>query len=83
MMTAIGVILSLALIAWLIWRAATGRGVTAHLVMYAIASICGVFTYSFFLGMDVPNPLKVFGSIIVGALLIVFGAWLQSRRQAR
>ncbi|GAH94987.1 unnamed protein product, partial [marine sediment metagenome] len=40
-----------------------------------------VFTFAFFLSMDIPELLKIVVSIILGMLLIVLAAYLQRRRQ--
>jgi len=81
MLTAIAVILSLAFIGWLIWRAVKRRPIKAHLVMYGISCLSGIFTLAFFLSMDIPRIVKVLVCIILGAVLIFLAAWLQRRRQ--
>jgi uncharacterized membrane protein len=81
MLTAIAVILSLAFIGWLIWRAVKRRPIKAHLVMYGISCLAGIFTLAFFLSMDIPRIFKVLVCIVLGAALIFLAAWLQRRRQ--
>jgi len=83
MLTAIAVILSLAFIGWLIWRAVKRRPIKAHLVMYGISCLAGIFTLAFFLSMDIPRIFKVLVCIVLGAALIFLAAWLQRRRQLR
>ena len=80
MLIAIAVILSLALIGWLIWRAVTRRPIKAHLVMYWLSFLTGISTISFFLSMDILRIIKVLVSIVLGAILIFLAAWLQRRR---
>jgi len=82
MLTAIAVILSLAFIGWLIWRAVKRRPIKAHLVMYGLSCLAGIFTLAFFLSMDIPRIIKVLVCIVLGAVLIFLAAWLQRRRQA-
>ena len=81
MLVAIAVVLSLAFIAWLIWRAVKRRTIKAHVVMYGIACLTGIFTLAFFLSMDIPMIVKVLVCIILGAVLIFIAAWLQRRKQ--
>lgn len=81
MLTAIAVILSLVFIGWLIWWGVKRKPIKAHLVMYGISSLTGIYTLAFFLAMDIPRIIKVLVSIILGAVLIFLAAWLQRRRQ--
>ena len=80
MLTAVAVILSLALIGWLIWRAAKRRPIKAHMVMYVLSWLAGIFTLSFFLSMDIDRMIKILVSIILGAALIFLAAYLQRRQ---
>ncbi len=82
MLTAVAVLASLAFIGWLIYRALRERTVRAHAVTRAIAYVTALYTFAFFLSMDIPLLLKVVASIIIGAILIVLGATLQRRRQS-
>ena len=75
----IAVIGSLAFIGWLIWRAAKRKPIKAHLVSYILACIAGVFTFTFFLTMDIPEVVKILASIILGGALIFIAAWFQRR----
>lgn len=81
MAAAVAVLASLAFIGWLIYRAVRGRPFKAHTITYGVASVAGVFTYAFFLSMDIPQLIKIVVSIILGMLLIVLAAYLQRRRQ--
>ena len=76
-MGAVAVIGSLAFIGWLIWRAAKRKPIKAHLVSYILACISGVFTFTFFLAMDIPEVVKILASIILGGVLIFIAAWFQ------
>ena len=78
-MGAVAVVGSLALIGWLIWWAARRKPIRAHLVSYILACIAGVFTFAFFLGMDLPEVLKILASIVLGGVLIFIAAWFQRR----
>ena len=78
-MAVIAVIGSLAFIGWLIWRAAKRKPIKAHLVSYILAYIAGVFTFTFFLTMDLPEVVKILVSIILGAVLVFIAAWFQRR----
>ena len=82
MLTAIAVILALAFIGWLIWRAAKRRPIKAHLVMYGLSCASGIFTLAFFLSMDISRMIKILVCIVLGAALIFLAAYLQ-RRQLR
>jgi uncharacterized membrane protein YfcA len=81
MLTAIAIILSLAFIGWLIWWAVKRKPIKAHLVMYGLSCMAGIYTLAFFLSMDIPRMLKILVCIILGAVLIFLAAWLQRRRQ--
>ncbi len=71
-------------IGWLIYRAVKGKAFTfkAHTVTYGLAVVAGVFTFAFFLSMDIPQLIKVLASILLGMALIVLAAYLQRRRQS-
>ncbi len=71
----------LGFIGWLIYRAVRGRQVKAHHITYGLAVITGIFTYGFFLSMDILQPVKIVASIFLGMILIVLAAYLQRRRQ--
>lgn len=78
-MGAIAVVGSLAFIGWLIWRAVKRKPIKAHLVSYILACIAGVFTFTFFLTMDLPEVVKILVSIVLGGVLIFIAAWFQRR----
>ncbi|MFC1903759.1 hypothetical protein ACFLW9_02630 [Chloroflexota bacterium] len=81
MLTAVAVIASLAFIGWIIYRAVRQKQVNAHTIARALAYVAGLYTYAFFLTMNIPLLLQVVVSILLGAVLIVLGASLQRRRQ--
>ena len=81
MLIAIAVILSLVFIGWIIYRAVKRKTIKAHIVMYLLSCLAGIFTLTFFLTMDIPQIVKVLVCIILGAVLIFLAAWLQRRRQ--
>ncbi|MFC1931173.1 hypothetical protein ACFLXJ_03100 [Chloroflexota bacterium] len=81
MLTAVAVIASLAFIGWIIYRAVRQKQVNAHTIARALAYVTGLYTYAFFLTMNIPLLLQVVVSILLGAVLIVLGASLQRRRQ--
>ena len=81
MLTAVAVLASLAFIGWLIYRAVKQKPVRAHTVTRVLAYVAGVYTFAFFLTMDIPQLVKVMGSIFLGMVLIVLAAYLQRRRQ--
>ena len=77
----IAVLAILGLIGWLIYRAIRGRQVKAHHITYGIAVITGIYTYGFFLSMNILPPVKILVSIILGIGLIVLAAYIQRRHQ--
>ena len=81
MAIAVAVLASLAFIGWLIFRAVKGRPFKAHTISYGVACVAGVYTYAFFLSMDIPQLIKIVISILLGIILIVLAAFLQRRRQ--
>ena len=72
----------LGFIGWLIYRAIKGRQVKAHHITYGIAVITGIYTYGFFLSMNILQPVKILVSIILGMVLIFMAAYLQRRHQS-
>ncbi len=80
MLIAIGVLLSLAFIGWLIWLAARRRPVKACMVMYALSWLSGIFTIAFFLSMDIDRLVKILVRIVLGAGFIALAANLQRRQ---
>jgi tryptophan-rich sensory protein len=81
MLIALAVLLSLALIGWLIYRAAKKRQIKAHLVLYWLSALSGIFTLAFFLTMDIPRIAKILVCIVLGAALIFLAAYYQRRKQ--
>jgi len=79
----LAVFASMGLIAWLIVRAVKHRAFSAHTISYALAILAGIFTYAFFLSMDLPQLVKILISILLGAALIFLAAYLQLRRRPR
>jgi hypothetical protein len=77
----VAVLASLAFIGWLIYRAIKGRPFKAHTITYGVAEVAGVYTYAFFLTMDIPQLVKIVVSIILGVILIFVAAYVQRRRQ--
>ena len=81
MLTAVAVLASLAFLGWLIYRAIKQKPVRAHTVTRVLAYVAGVYTFAFFLAMDIPQLVKIVVSILLGAVLIILAAYLQRRRQ--
>lgn len=81
MLIAIAVLLSLAFIGWLIWWAVKRKPVKAHLVMYWLSILAGIYTLAFFLTMDIPLIIKVIACIVLGIVAIFMATYLQRRRQ--
>ncbi|MFC2066810.1 hypothetical protein ACFLUO_07155 [Chloroflexota bacterium] len=81
MLTAVAVLASLVFIGWLISRAVRQKTVRAHTVSRALAYVASVFTFAYFLSMNIPELFKIVVSILLGMALIVLAALLQ-RRQA-
>ncbi len=81
MVTSVAVLATLAFIGWLIYRALRGRQVRPHHITYGIAVMTGVYTFAFFLSMNILLPVKILVSILLGIVLIVLAALLQRRRQ--
>ena len=80
MLTAVAVLASVAFIGWLIFRTVRQKTVRAHTVSRALAYVAGVFTFGFFLSMDIPELIKIVISILLGIALIVLAALLQRRQ---
>ena len=81
MLTTVAVLASLAFIGWLIFRAVKQKPVRAHTIVRALAYVTGLYTFTFFLSMNIPLLIQVVVSIMLGAVLIVLGATLQRRYQ--
>ena len=82
MLTVVAVLASLVFIGWLIYRAVKQKPVRAHTITRVLAYVAGIYTFAFFLSMDIPRLIQVVVSILLGAALIVLGAYLQRRRQS-
>ncbi len=81
MAVTIAVLATLVFIGWLIYRAVRVRQVKAHHITYGIAVVTGVYTFAFFLSMNILQPVKILVSIVLGVVLIFVAAYLQRRRQ--
>jgi len=77
----VAVLASLAFIGWIIYRAVKQKPIRAHTVTRVLAYVAGIYTFAFFLSMDIPQLVKIMVSILLGAVLIVLAAYLQRRRQ--
>lgn len=83
MLILVAILAFLAFIGWLIYRAARRQAFNAHNITYAVAILTGIFTYFFFLSMDLPQLVKILVSILLGAVLIFLAAYIQLRRRER
>ncbi len=81
MLIVVAVLASLVSIGWLIYRAVKQKPIRAHTVTRVLACVAGIYTFAFFLSMDIPQLVKVMVSIFLGMVLIVLAAYLQRRRQ--
>ena len=83
MVIGVGIILSLVFIGWLVWWAVKRRPVKAHMVMYGLSWLTGIFTLAFFLDMDMEKIVKILVCIVLGAALIFLAGHLQRRQSHR
>ncbi|MFC1983193.1 hypothetical protein ACFLV5_05385 [Chloroflexota bacterium] len=83
MLTAVAVLASLFFIGWLIFRAVRQKPIKAHTISRGLAYVAGVFTFAFFLSMNIPELIKIMVSIFLGIALIVLAAYLQRRISSR
>jgi tryptophan-rich sensory protein len=82
MLMVLGIALSAGFVGWLVfWRAIRRKPISAHLVMYGLSALAGIFTIAFFMTMDIPRIAKVLGAIVLGAVLIFLAARQQRQRQ--
>ncbi|MDD4875689.1 MAG: hypothetical protein PHQ86_00940 [Dehalococcoidales bacterium] len=81
MLTIAAILASLVFFGWLFYRAIKQKPVRAHTVTRVIAYVTCIYTFTFFLTMDIPQLIKILASIILGAVLIVIAAYIQRRRQ--
>ena len=81
MAVTIAVLATLGFIGWFIYRVVRRMTVRAHNIAFGITVVTGVYTYAFFLGMNILPPVKILVSIILGIVLIILAALLQRRRQ--
>jgi hypothetical protein len=83
MVGAIAVLAFLAFIGWIIFRVVKDKSIKAHFVSYGVAVVTGVFAYAYFLSMDLPQLIKIVVSILLGIILMIFGALYQRRLAGR
>ena len=81
MLTTVAVLASLVFFGWLIFRAVKQKPVKAYIISRALAYVAGVYTFAFFLSMNIPELIKIVVSILLGMALVVLAAFLQRRRQ--
>ncbi len=82
MLKATAVILSLAFIGWLIWRAAKKKSIKAHTAMYGLCCGASIFTIVFFMSMDITKMVKIVTCIAIGIILIFVAARRQQRAKS-
>jgi hypothetical protein len=83
MIAAVVVLAVLAFIVWMVYRAIRGQRIKAHMVSYGVACVAGIFTYVYFLSLDMPQLIKIVVSIFLGIVLIIVAALLQRRMASR
>jgi heme/copper-type cytochrome/quinol oxidase subunit 4 len=83
MFIGVAVLAALAFIGWVIVRASSSKSIKAHSISYGIAIVAGVFTYAYFLSLDLPQLIKIAASIFVGIILIIFGTLYQRHLAGR
>ncbi len=83
MLIVVAVLASLIFIGWLIYRAVKQKPVRAHTITRGLAYVAGIYTFAFFLDMEIPQLIKILISILLGAALIVLAAYLQRRKQSK
>jgi len=59
------------------------KPIRAHTIVRALACLAGLYTFAFFLTMNIPLLLQVVVSILLGAVLIVVGATIQRRQTGK
>jgi hypothetical protein len=79
----VAVLVALGFMGWGIFRAVRGKHIKAHMVSYSIACVAGVFTYAYFLSLDISQLVKIVTSIVLGIILILAGALYQRRSGSR
>jgi hypothetical protein len=82
MVIGIAFLATLAFIGWIIVRAIRSKSIKAHSISYGISVVAGVFTYGYLLSLDFPQLFKIVASIVVGIILIIFGALYQRSKAA-
>jgi len=82
-LTAVAVLASSAFIGWLIYRVVKQKPIRAHTITRALAYVAGLYTFAFFLSMDIPQLVKILVSILLGMALIVLAAYLQRRQVSK
>jgi hypothetical protein len=80
MVIALAVLAAIGFIVWMIVRAVRNKAFKAHFISYGIAIVAAVFTYGYFLNMDIPQFVKIVGSILLGVILIIVAAVYQRRK---
>ena len=83
MVVAIAILAFLAFIGWMIFRAVKEKSIKAHFISYGVAVVTGIFTYGYFLSMDLPQLIKIVVSIFIGIILLIVGALYQHRLASR
>lgn len=52
-----------------------------HELFSALSVLTGILTYGYFMGMDVPDNMKIMGSIVLGIIILALAAVLQRREE--
>ncbi|OGO31364.1 MAG: hypothetical protein A2Z29_10225 [Chloroflexi bacterium RBG_16_56_11] len=83
MIVSVAVLATLAFIGWIIFRGVKEKSIKAHFISYGVAVIAGIFTYAYFLSLDLAQLVKIIVSIFLGIILIILAALYQRRRSIR
>lgn len=81
MLIAVAVLASLALFGWLTYRAIRRKTVKASTISRALAYLAGIYTFAYFLSMEIPQLFKIVVSILLGMVFIILAAYIQKSRQ--
>lgn len=82
MLIVLGIALSAGYVGWLVfWHAIRRKPIKAHLIMYGLSVLAGIYTIAFFMTMDIPRIVKVVVAVVLGAVLIFVAARQQRQRQ--
>ena len=80
MLTGIAALFAMVFLAYLIFQALNGKLPRTHVILYLLSTITALYSFIYFLAMDISFGIKAAASIILGLIAILIASRLRHHR---